>query len=143
MADAKKVLIVDDDLVLRQLYTDRLQTEGYKILTASNGEEGLEAVKNEKPDVIILDIMMPKMNGIDVLKNLRSQSETKDIPVIVLTALLQQIKQIEEVLGPKDSYLMKSEMVPADVVKKIQAALGSTVAPAEQSTEEKTEDEKS
>lgn len=125
MPDAKKVLIVDDDLVLRQLYTERLQTEGYEIATASNGEECLEAVKKEKPDVILLDIMMPKMNGIDVLKNLRSQSETKEIPVIVLTALLQQIKQIEELLGSKDSYLMKSEMVPADVVKKIQAVLGS------------------
>jgi len=119
MADPKKVLIVDDDMVLRDLYSERLKAEGHNIDTAKNGEEALEAVKANKPDIILLDIMMPKMNGIDVLKNLRSQAETKDIPVIILTALLQQIKQVEETLGPKDSYIMKSEMVPADVVNKV------------------------
>jgi CheY-like chemotaxis protein len=121
--EKKTILIVDDDMILRQMYGARLEAEGYKIIFAGNGEEALKLAKEQKPDALILDIMMPKINGIDVLKTLRADSNTKEIPVVVLTALIQQIEEIKKVIGPKDSYLTKSETVPAEVVEKVQAAL--------------------
>lgn len=124
MADGKKVMIVDDDLVLRQMYSDRLQAEGYEIIAAGSGQGALDILKSQKPEIILLDVMMPKMNGIDVLKTLRADENTKDIPVIVLTALLQQIDQIKSLLTEKDSYLTKSTTLPAEVVKKVQTVLG-------------------
>ena len=85
----KSVLLVDDDLTLREMYESRLKAEGFILTTARDGEEALDQATKNKPNVILLDIMMPKINGLDVLKKLKSQTETKDIPVIVLTALIQ------------------------------------------------------
>ena len=85
----KSVLLVDDDLTLREMYESRLKAEGFVVNTARDGEEALDQATKNKPNVILLDIMMPKINGLDVLKKLKSQTETKDIPVIVLTALIQ------------------------------------------------------
>jgi DNA-binding response OmpR family regulator len=124
MADGKKVMIVDDDLVLRQMYGERLKAEHYEIIEAGSGQEALDILKDKHPDIILLDVMMPKMNGIDVLKTIRADENTKDIPVIILTALLQQIDQIKSLLNEKDSYLTKSTTLPAEVVKKVQAVLG-------------------
>jgi len=121
--EKKAILIVDDDMILRQMYGARLEAEGFEITFAGNGEEALKLTKENKPDAIILDIMMPKINGIDVLKSLRANEGTKEIPVVVLTALIQQIEEIKKLIGPKDSYLIKSETVPAEVVEKVQAAL--------------------
>lgn len=123
MAEGKKVLIADDDLILRQMYGERLQTEGFEVVYAGDGDEAVKVAKDAKPDVILLDIMMPKMNGIDALKAMREDGETKGIPVVVLTALLQQVEQIKKIIGPKDSYLTKSETMPNEVVEKIRAAL--------------------
>jgi CheY-like chemotaxis protein len=117
------ILIVDDDMILRQMYGARLEAEGYNIIFAGNGEEAIKLTKEHKPDALILDIMMPKINGIDVLKTLRADENTKNIPVVVLTALIQQIEEVKKIIGPKDSYLTKSETVPAEVVEKVQAAL--------------------
>lgn len=124
MADKKKVLIVDDDLILRQMYGERLESENLEILTAGDGEEAIEVSKKEQPDVILLDVMMPKMNGIDAFKAFRADDTTKAIPVVILTALLQQIDQVKKILGPKDSYLIKSETMPVEVVEKIKEAIG-------------------
>ena len=85
----KSVLLVDDDLTLREMYESRLKAEGFILTTARDGEEALDQATKNKPNVILLDIMMPKINGLDVLKKLKSQTETKDIPVIVLPALIQ------------------------------------------------------
>lgn len=124
MADGKKVMIVDDDLVLRQMYGERLKADNYEVIEAGSGQEALDILKTVTPDIILLDIMMPKMNGIDVLKTLRSDENTKNIPVVVLTALLQQIEQIKSLLTEKDSYLTKSTTVPAEVLKKVQNIIG-------------------
>ncbi len=123
MAERKKVLIVDDDMILRQMYAERLKGEDFEVLMAGDGQEAIEMAAKDKPDVILLDIMMPKMNGIDALKKLRAEADTKSIPVVVLTALLQQIDQIKGLLGPKDSHLIKSETMPGAVVEKIKAAV--------------------
>jgi len=119
-----KVLIVDDDMTLRELYKERMKAEGFVIVSASDGEEAIDKTKKEKPDVILLDIMMPKINGIDVMKMLREKEETKDIPIIILTALIQEIDKIKDIMGPKDGYLVKSEIMPKDVVDKVNKSLG-------------------
>lgn len=119
-----KVLIVDDDMTLRELYEERMKTEGFVIVSASDGEEAIDKTMKEKPDVILLDIMMPKINGIDVMKMLREKEETKSIPIIILTALVQEIDKIKDIMGPKDGYLIKSEIMPKDVVDKVNKSLG-------------------
>lgn len=81
------VVFVDDERDMRKLVGFMLQRNGYRVLTAADGEEGLLMIRTEHPDVVLLDVMMPKMNGQEVLKCLKSDDATKDIPVIMLTAL--------------------------------------------------------
>ncbi len=116
-------MIVDDDMTLHEMYVERLAAEGYQIISAYDGEEALVKIFAEMPDVILLDIMMPKVNGIDVMKRIRSEEKTEKIPVILLTALIQEINKIKEMMKEGDSYLVKSEIMPADVVTAIESAL--------------------
>ena len=124
MEDSKTILLVDDDLTLREMYEERLKTEGFTIVQASNGEEALTKAKDIKPNLILLDIMMPKINGFDVLKSLKSDAELKDIPVIILTALIQDVDRVQgDKLGATD-YIVKSETMPGEVITKIRNAIG-------------------
>ncbi len=123
MANQPKVLIVDDDMILREMYEARIKEEGYVVISASDGEEALQKAFREKPDIIILDIMMPKINGIDVMKKLRADKETEGIPVILLTALIKEIDKIKEQMRDYDHYLIKSEIMPGEVIKKIKESL--------------------
>ena len=124
MAQGKTILLVDDDLTLLEMYEDRLKAEGYDITRATNGEEALQKLRETKPALVILDIMMPKVNGFDVLKNIRADQEFKNIPVIVLTALIQDVDRAQgKKLGATD-YIVKSETMPWEVIAKIKKALG-------------------
>lgn len=123
MPNEIKLLIVDDDMTLRELYEERMKAEGYIIVSASDGEEAIEKATKEKPDLILLDIMMPKINGIDVMKMLRGKEETAHIPIIILTALVQEVDKIKDMMKPFDSYLVKSEIMPKDVVETIKTCL--------------------
>lgn len=124
MEEGKTILLVDDDLTLREMYEERLKIEGFTIVQASNGEEALTQAKDIKPNLILLDIMMPKINGFDVLKGLKSDSELKDIPVIILTALIQDVDRVQgDKLGATD-YIVKSETMPGEVITKIRSAMG-------------------
>lgn len=118
-----KLLIVDDDMTLRELYEERMRAEGYTILSATDGEEAIQKATSEHPDVILLDVMMPKINGIDVMKMLREKEETADIPIIILTALVQEIDKIKGMMKAGDGYLIKSEIMPKDVVEKVKQSL--------------------
>jgi len=120
------ILLGEDDIVLAELYSERLQQDGYTVVHASNGEEVLSFVKEYHPALIILDIMMPKMNGLDVLKNLKEDSASKDIPVIICTALVQEIDKINKMMNPADAYLVKSEVLPGDIVEKVKSMLGQS-----------------
>lgn len=124
MSEGKKILIVDDDLTLREMYEERLKFDGYVVIGASDGEEALKKAAEEMPDLILLDIMMPKMNGIDVFNRLRADESTKKIPVIVLTALVQEIDKIKTLMTERDGYLIKSEQMPKEVLAKVHSALG-------------------
>lgn len=118
-----KVLIIDDDLTLNQMYEERLQMEGYQVLTARNGQEALEIGQKAKPDLILLDIMMPGLDGFAVLEKFRQLSQTRKTPIILVTALIQETVRIKgNQLGATD-YLVKSEITPAQLVAKIKQYL--------------------
>lgn len=119
----KSVLLVDDDLTLREMYSERLKAEGFSVEMAKDGEEALAKASELKPNIILLDIMMPKINGLDVLKKLREQEDTKAIPVIVLTALIQDREKMESITRGADDYIVKSEAMPGDVIQKVHALL--------------------
>ncbi len=116
-----KVLIVEDDASFRRVYHDMLETAGYNVFVADNGETGWELAKAEKPNLIMLDLVLPGLHGLEVLKYIRDDAETKDIPVIITTALGEQDdirKGIE--LGAND-YLVKGFFTPREILAKIRA----------------------
>lgn len=112
-----KILLVEDDDNLRGIYGDRLGAEGYQILSAKDGEEALALAVKEKPDLIISDIMMPKISGFDMLDILRSTPETKDTKVIMMTALSQKEDQERGQKLGANRYLVKSQVTLEDVVR--------------------------
>ena len=118
-----KILLVEDDQSLREIYGIRLTAEGYEIVTAGDGEEALAAAVREKPDLIISDVMMPKISGFDMLDILRSTPETKDIKVIMMTALSSDDQRERgERLGA-DRFLVKSQVGIEDVVNAVHEVL--------------------
>ena len=124
METKKKILLVEDDEALAAVYRSRLELEGFETLEVNNGEKALSAAVEFKPDLILLDVMMPKISGFDVLDIIRNTPETANIHVIMLTALGQpKDKEKAESLGV-DDYLVKSQVVIGDVVERIKHNLG-------------------
>jgi DNA-binding response OmpR family regulator len=118
-----KILIIEDDAAFRRVYQDMCKVEGYNVSVADDGETGWQMVHSEKPDLILLDLVLPKMHGFEVLKNVRGDSETRDIPVLIMTALGEQEdihKGLE--LGAND-YLIKGFFTPREVLRKVHAIL--------------------
>jgi two-component system phosphate regulon response regulator PhoB len=121
---AKRLLLVEDDNALANVYVTRLQTEGFDVRRVANGEEALAAALSYKPDLIILDVMMPKVSGFDVLDILRNTPETANLKIVMLTALSQDSdKERAKSLGV-DDYLVKSQVVIADVIDRVKHHLG-------------------
>jgi two-component system phosphate regulon response regulator PhoB len=121
---AKRILFVEDDDALAGVYLVRLQAEGFDVKRVSNGEEALAAAVSYKPDLVLLDVMMPKVSGFDVLDILRNTPETANLKVIMLTALSQDTdRQRAEQLGV-DDYLVKSQVVITDVIDRVKKHLG-------------------
>ncbi len=119
-----KLLLVEDDNNLREIYGARLMAEGFEIVSAADGEEALALAVKEKPDLIISDVMMPKISGFDMLDILRTTPETKDTKVIMMTALSQPEDRARgESLGA-DRYLVKSQVTLEDVVATVHEVLG-------------------
>ncbi len=123
-SNQKKILLVEDDDALASVYTTRFDAEGFMVKRVPNGEEALAATIEFRPDIILLDVMMPKVSGFDVLDILRNTPDTANIRVIMLTALSQDSdRQRAKDLGV-DDYLVKSQVVIADVVDKVRQHLG-------------------
>lgn len=121
-----KVLLVEDDINLREIYAARLNAEGYELVLAADGEEALSKAVSEKPSLILLDIMMPKISGFDVLDILRSTPETENTKVVMLSALSQESdKEHGEQLGV-DKYLIKSQITLEDVVETVKELVTDT-----------------
>jgi DNA-binding response OmpR family regulator len=119
----KKILLVEDDDALASVYLARLEAEGFSMQRVPNGEEALAKALEFRPDLILLDAMMPKVSGFDVLDILRNTPETTNMRIIMLTALSQESDiQRAKALGV-DEYLVKSQVVIADVVERIKVHL--------------------
>jgi DNA-binding response OmpR family regulator len=124
METKKRILLVEDDVALSAVYKSRLELEGFETREVNNGEDALSAALEYKPDLIVLDAMMPKISGFDVLDILRNTPETTNIKIVMLTALSQpKDKERAENLGV-DDYLVKSQVVIGDVVDRVKHHLG-------------------
>ena len=120
---AKKILIVEDDKFLRELIAKKLSSEGYQVLETMDGEEGLEKTKEEKPDLILLDLILPSMDGFEFLAHIKTAPKLSKIPVIVISNLGQK-EDIEKALkmGVVD-YLVKAHFTPGEIIERIKKVL--------------------
>tara|TARA_Y100000310_G_C20617822_1_gene781601 strand:- start:640 stop:1005 length:366 start_codon:yes stop_codon:yes gene_type:complete len=118
-----KILIVEDDKFLRELIIQKVGGEGYEVAAALDGEQGLKVAQEEKPDAILLDLILPTMDGFEMLEKLKKQEETKDIPVIILSNLGQK-EDVDKAtqLGAAD-YMVKAHFTPAEVIEKIKSVV--------------------
>lgn len=120
----KKILFIEDEFALQKTFGDILKQEGYEMISALNGEIGLNMAKDNEPDLILLDLILPKVHGFEVLKGLKEDEKTKDIPVIVLTNL-EGIKDVDTALEiGATTYLVKAQYTLEEIVEKIKKALG-------------------
>ncbi len=121
------ILLIEDDPMLTELYQTKLELEGFSVSITTDGKEGLAQAKRRKPDLILLDIMLPELNGFEVLRKLGEQAVTRRIPVVVLTNLggeqADNDKRLALSLGAKE-FLVKTFHLPDDIVGKIKAILG-------------------
>ncbi len=124
LKNMKKILLIEDEAALQKTFGDILSAEGFQMISAIDGEIGLRLAKSEKPNLIILDLILPKLHGLEVLKGLKENKETKNIPVIILTNLgdLENIEQALE-LGAT-TYMVKADYTLDDIVEKVKKAIG-------------------
>lgn len=119
----KKILLVEDDTFILEMYATKLLNFGYEVLTAVDGEEALKIVKEKHPDFILLDLVLPSVDGFEVLKKIKKDPKTKSIPVILLTNLGEK-QDVEQGLKlGADDYLIKAHFTPSEVIEKIQNLL--------------------
>ena len=120
----KTILFVEDEAASQKSLGFALKKEGYTVISALDGESGLRLAKSEKPDLILLDLILPKMDGFEVLEHLRNDDATRDVPILILTNL-ERMDDVERALelGAK-TYLTKSSYTLAEVVDKVKKALG-------------------
>jgi DNA-binding response OmpR family regulator len=124
MSEPRTILIIEDELTHLGVMETKLKREGYNVISATDGEQGYHAIKEAKPDLVLLDIMLPKMNGFDVLENLRK--DNINIPVVIVSNSGQPV-EIDKALklGARD-YLVKTEFNPSDVLDKVKKVLGES-----------------
>lgn len=123
MSKKAKIAIIEDDIAIVQMYRMKFESEGYTVVTAGDGQAGLALIEKETPDIVLLDLMMPEMNGDEVLTKLRKEPWGKDMPVIVLTNMgeSEAPKSIKE-NGVKQ-FIVKADMTPKDVADTVKATL--------------------
>jgi DNA-binding response OmpR family regulator len=117
------VLLIEDDIFLAGIYQTKFELEGFRIAIARDGEEGLRFAAKDPPDVILLDILLPKLDGFEVLSKLKEQEKTKHIPVVMLTNLGQKEDVERAMRGGAIDYLIKAHFVPSETVAKVKKIL--------------------
>lgn len=122
----KKILFIEDEQALQRTISEALHREGFEVLNAIDGDSGARLAKTEKPDMILLDLILPRRSGFDVLKELKEGEETKDIPVIVLTNLESPADVDRAIELGATTYLVKANYDLSDIVKKVKMAIGTT-----------------
>ncbi|MBU4482451.1 response regulator [Candidatus Parcubacteria bacterium] len=119
------ILLIEDDDFLASMYQTKLEIEGYKVLMANDGEKGLAMIKKHKPDLVLLDIVLPKLDGFGVLKEVKKSKVLSSIPVILLTNLSQK-EDVQKGFDLKaDDYLIKAHYMPSEVITKIKKTLNT------------------
>ena len=124
MSKTKTILIIEDNSTLRQRVKDRLEEEGFNVLESDNGRDGLAVALDKHPDLILLDIVMPQMDGLTVLKKLRQDEWGKSVPVIVLTVLTDDKKVFDALNNDVYDFLIKGDWNEEDVVERVKSKLG-------------------
>lgn len=120
---AKKILLIEDDPFLSEIYMAKFEEAGFEMSLAQDGSLGLQKVKDEHPDLLILDIVMPNIDGFELLRIVKDERETKDIPVVILSNLGEQ-EDVEKGLGlGASAYIIKAHYTPTEVVAKVKAIL--------------------
>ena len=120
----KTILFIEDEAALQKTFSEILSTEGFTVISALDGENGLALAKSEKPDLILLDLILPKLHGLEVLQEIKKDNNIKDIPVIVLTNV-ESIEKIDKALElGATTYLVKSEYSLEEVITKIKKTIG-------------------
>ena len=122
MADERRILIVDDDPVILRLLKVNFEMEGFAVITAENGEEGVSKATRERPDIILLDVMMPGMNGLEAAEKLRAQENTKEIPIIFVSAKAQSVDVKAGLTAGAVDYVTKP-FDPVELVEKVENLL--------------------
>ncbi|KPJ57517.1 hypothetical protein AMJ49_00045 [Parcubacteria bacterium DG_74_2] len=121
---SKKILFIEDESALQKTFGEIFKQEGYEMIPALDGEIGLRLAKSKKPDLILLDLILPKVHGFDVLKELKTNEATRDIPIIILTNL-EKINDVEKALElGATTYLVKANYTLEEVVEKVKKSLG-------------------
>lgn len=122
-APAAKIAIIEDDIVISQMYRMKFEAEGFEVQTADNGRKGVELTGKMRPDIILLDIRMPEMNGDEALKEIRATSWGKHLPVLVLTNLGEEEAPASLKALGVHSYIVKADFTPRQVVERVKQAL--------------------
>lgn len=123
---AKKIVIVEDDLAISQMYRMKFESDGFEIYLADNGRSGLELVEQVKPDIILLDLIMPEMSGDEMLATLRTKEEFIKTPVVILTNTESEKSQVEARMMGISAYIVKANETPSQVAAKVREILGLT-----------------
>ena len=119
----KKILLIEDDSMISSMYKTKFEADGFEVFVADNGVIGLELAKKEKPDIIMLDVILPQLDGFSVLDQIKKDETIKNVPVIMLTNLgTEEDKKKGETMGALD-YLVKASLTPGQVSEKIKQAL--------------------
>jgi len=123
MENKKRILIIEDDSILQKAMQEFLISDGFEVVAASDGEEGLRFARSKNPDLILLDIILPKINGFEVLKEIKGDAKIKEVPIVVLTNL-GGMNDVEKVLAlGASTYLVKSDYGLAEIAQKIKETL--------------------
>ena len=126
-----KIVVADDDRMFRKAAETTLRRQGYAVVTASDGEEALQLIRSERPDIIVLDLIMPKLQGFDVLQVLKQDSVTAAIPVIVLSSLTQEQDKQEALDLGAVAYFNKTTFSMSELVKQVESTLTKGQAPCQ------------
>lgn len=118
-----KIIIIENDKFLSDIYKTKFELEGFKVTAINDGEKGLKAIQTKKPDIVLLDVLLPKLDGFTILQMLKKDETTKDIPVVILTCLGQK-EDVQKglAMGAAD-YLIKAHFKPAETVEKVKKLL--------------------
>ncbi len=123
MPQKKRIFIIEDDPMISSMYQTKLEAEGFEAKAIENGFEGLKAIKQELPDLVLLDIMLPQLDGFSVLRELKKEAKTKNIPVVIMTNLGTEEDIAKGKKGGAADYIVKANFTPAQVLEKIKKYL--------------------